>query len=74
MCFATSSGSWKFLFSKKGLKDRGRRSEGGGGEWEPNQILLQEPTYVPRSNLKAKPYKKVMNTLTNSVEMIPSKT
>jgi hypothetical protein len=31
--------------------------EGGerrGGEWEPNQIILQEPAYVPSSNPKAK--------------------
>jgi hypothetical protein len=27
---------------------------GGGGEWEPNQILLQERTYVPSSNPKSK--------------------
>jgi hypothetical protein len=27
---------------------------GGGGEWEPNQILLQKPTYVPSLNPKAK--------------------
>jgi hypothetical protein len=26
----------------------------GGGEWEPNQILLQEPSYVSSSNPKAK--------------------
>jgi hypothetical protein len=41
----------------------------GGGELEPNQILQQEPAYVP----KPKYYKKVMNTPTNSVEMIPLK-
>jgi hypothetical protein len=34
------------------LKDRGRRPK--GGEREPNQILLQEPTCVPSSNPKAK--------------------
>jgi hypothetical protein len=34
------------------VKDRGRRTE--GGEWELNQILLQESTYVPSSNPKAK--------------------
>jgi hypothetical protein len=27
---------------------------GGGGEWEPNQILLQESTYVPSLIPKAK--------------------
>jgi hypothetical protein len=32
----------------------GDRRERGGGEWEPYQILLQELTYVPYSNLKAK--------------------
>jgi hypothetical protein len=31
----------------------GRRLE-GRGEWEPNQILLYEPAYVPSSNPKAK--------------------
>jgi hypothetical protein len=30
------------------------RWEGGRGEWEPNQILLQESAYVPSSNPKAK--------------------
>jgi hypothetical protein len=35
------------------LKYRGRRPE-GGGEREPNQILLQEPAYVLSSNPKAK--------------------
>jgi regulatory protein YycH of two-component signal transduction system YycFG len=34
------------------VKDRGRRTE--GGEWELNQILLQESAYVPSSNPKAK--------------------
>jgi hypothetical protein len=34
------------------LKDRWRRPE--GGEQGPNQILLQELTYVPSSNPKAK--------------------
>jgi hypothetical protein len=28
--------------------------EGGGGERELNQILVQEPAYVPSSNSKAK--------------------
>jgi hypothetical protein len=27
---------------------------GGGGEWEPNQIILQEPTYIPGSSPKDK--------------------
>jgi hypothetical protein len=27
---------------------------GGGGEWEPNQVLLQEPANVPSSNPNAK--------------------
>jgi hypothetical protein len=38
------------------MKDRERRPDGGGGEgeWELNQILLQELTYVPSSNPKAK--------------------
>jgi hypothetical protein len=45
---------------------------GGGGEREPNQILLQELTYVPSLNPKLKHYKKVMTTPTNSVEMIPT--
>jgi hypothetical protein len=31
-----------------------REAIGGGGEQEPNQILLQEPAYVPSSILKAK--------------------
>jgi hypothetical protein len=35
-----------------GLKDRGRRPE--GGECKLNQILLQELAYVPSSNNKAK--------------------
>jgi hypothetical protein len=34
------------------LKDRGRRPK--GGEWEPNQILLQELAYIQSSNPKAK--------------------
>jgi hypothetical protein len=34
------------------VKDRGRQPE--GGEWEPNQVLLQKPVYVPCSNYKAK--------------------
>jgi hypothetical protein len=29
-------------------------TRGGGGEWEPNQILLQELTYVPSSIPKSK--------------------
>jgi hypothetical protein len=29
-------------------------TRGGGGEWEPNKILLQELAYVPSSNRKAK--------------------
>jgi hypothetical protein len=52
------------------------RTEGGDqreGEWEPNQILLQESAYVLSSNPKPKPCKKVMNTPTNIVEMISSK-
>jgi hypothetical protein len=51
----------------------GPREATGGGEWEPNQILLQEPTYVKSLNPKAKNYKNVMNIPTNSVEMIPLK-
>jgi hypothetical protein len=31
-----------------------REATGGGGEWEPNQIILQEPTYIPGSSPKAK--------------------
>jgi hypothetical protein len=31
-----------------------REASGEGGEREPNQILLQEPAYVPSSNSKAK--------------------
>jgi hypothetical protein len=54
------------------MKDQGRQP-GGGGEWEPNQILLLEPAYVPSSIFKAKTLNNVMNTPTNSVEMIPSK-
>jgi hypothetical protein len=46
---------------------------GGGGEWESNQILLYELTYVPISNPNPKPCKKVMNTPTNNIEMIPLK-
>jgi hypothetical protein len=44
------------------LKDWRRLPEGGGGEWEPIKILMQELAYVPSSNPKPKPYKKVMNT------------
>jgi hypothetical protein len=44
----------------------------GRGEWEPIKILMQELAYVPSSNPKPKPYKKVMNTLTNSIEIILS--
>jgi hypothetical protein len=36
------------------VKVRGGRLGGGGGEREPNQILLQESAYVPRSNPKAR--------------------
>jgi hypothetical protein len=56
-----------------------RKTEGpekvtrGGGEWEPIKILMQELAYVPSSNPKSKPCKKVMNTPTNSIEMIPLK-
>jgi hypothetical protein len=32
----------------------GPREAAGGGEWEPNQILLQELVYVPSSNPKVK--------------------
>jgi hypothetical protein len=53
------------------VKDRRRRPQ--GSEWEPIKILMQELAYVPSSNPKPKPYKKVMNIPTNSIEMIPSK-
>jgi hypothetical protein len=38
-------------------KEKGKNNEGpweaiSGGEWEPNQILLQETVYVPSSNPK----------------------
>jgi hypothetical protein len=37
------------------MKDQERRPEGEGGvEREPNQILLQESTYVPNSIPKSK--------------------
>jgi hypothetical protein len=40
------------------LKDRGRRPKAGGGgrrvEWESNQILLPETTYISSSNPKVK--------------------
>jgi hypothetical protein len=48
-------------------------TRGGGGEREPNQLLLQELAYVPISNPKPKPYKKVINTPTNSIKMVPLK-
>jgi hypothetical protein len=32
----------------------GLREVAGGGEWEPNQILLQETAYVLSSNPKSK--------------------
>jgi hypothetical protein len=31
----------------------GDRSGGGGGEREPNQILSQEPTYIPNSKCQS---------------------
>jgi hypothetical protein len=31
-------------------------TRGGGGEWEPIKILMQELTYVPSSNPKAKTF------------------
>jgi hypothetical protein len=45
----------------------------GGAEWESIKILMQELAYIPSSNSKAKPNKKVMNIPTNNIEMIPSK-
>jgi hypothetical protein len=36
------------------IKIEGLREATGGGEWEPNQILLQELAYVLSLNLKAK--------------------
>jgi hypothetical protein len=35
------------------------REATGGGEWETNQIILQELAYVPSSNLKAKTLQEV---------------
>jgi hypothetical protein len=44
------------------------------GERVPNQILLQEPAYVPSSNPKAKTLQESdEHTPTNSVEMIHKK-
>jgi hypothetical protein len=43
----------------------GSREATGGGEWEPNQILLQELAYVLSSTPKPKHYKKVMNAPTH---------
>jgi hypothetical protein len=40
----------------------GPREEAGGGERQPNQILLQEIAYVPSSNPKAKTIQERMNT------------
>jgi hypothetical protein len=34
--------------------EKPRAATGGGGEWEINQILLEESTDVPSSKLKAK--------------------
>jgi hypothetical protein len=36
------------------MKDCGRQPEGGSGQRESNQIILQEPAYVPYSNPKTK--------------------
>jgi hypothetical protein len=54
-------------------KRRTREGDQRGGEWEPIKILMQELAYVPSSTTKPKPYNKVMNTSTTSIEMIPSK-
>jgi hypothetical protein len=50
------------------VNDRRRRPEGMS-----IKILMQELAYVSSSNSKAKTYKKLMNTPTNSIEMVSSK-
>jgi hypothetical protein len=68
-------GSWFGKYKRCGDDLEGPRevTRGGGGEREPNQLLLQELDYVPISNPKPKPYKKVINTPTNSIKMVPLK-
>jgi regulatory protein YycH of two-component signal transduction system YycFG len=43
---------------RAGQDEPRQATRGGGGERELNQILLQEPTYVPSSNPKAKALQK----------------
>jgi hypothetical protein len=45
--------------------DRGRRPE--GGEWELNQILLQELTYIPSLISKAKTLQEGDEHTTNAI-------
>jgi hypothetical protein len=55
----------------RGLKDQRRRPEGVN---ESQSKFLYETRPMPQVQTpKLKPYKKVMNTPTNSIEMIPSK-
>jgi hypothetical protein len=60
-------------FGRYKLKLRTGEGNQKGGEWEPIKILVQELAYVPSSNPKPKSCKRVMNTPTNSIEMISSK-
>jgi hypothetical protein len=56
------------------LKDRRRRSEGGGEvNGSQSKFLYKNWSMSQVQILKPKPCKEVMNTPTNSIEMIPSK-